>query len=315
MDKLIDLIKAAATKSNRVTYREREAHYASNTMACLRDQFWSWKGEKETNPTDFQGAMKMLLGDAVEKQLVSSVFNQLAPLGCVSKTQVPIGGTNPLEGAIYPWHGYLDILMAQREGDSWKKFPIEIKTKSGYGAKMFAANPEPDKSYMLQLGLYLYELYKKEGITYGCFLYVLLNDDSFGDVILIHVGYDPGTHVVTAYAFDKANGTSGSLSVQYNVMEAFERFRRLDLALESGTEPAPEYKYKYDLTPEFLRDLSDAQLKKLIDGYAIIGDWQPLYSRYKDKQLLTDGLSPVRTEEEKHLAKVEYRRRHPRSKI
>ena len=79
--------------------------------------------------------------------------------------------------------------------------------------------------------------------------------------------------------------------------------------------PAGEYKYKYELTPEILRDMPDAKLKKLVEGNIIYGDWQPLYSRYKNKQLLVDGIVPERTEAEIALARAEYRRRHPRSKL
>jgi len=316
MKKLAKYFQIAVVTPNRVNYRDREAHYASGVMTCLRDQYWSWLKEPETNPTDLTGAMKMLVGDAIEKQLVSFVFNQLAADGYLVKTQVPIGGTNPLGLNLRPWHGYLDIQVARKiEDGSWLKFPIEVKTKSGYGADKFWNKMEIDKGYMLQLGLYLSELYKKGGITDGLFLYVLLSDNHFGDVVFIHCRFDPGTNSMYAYYYEKSDGSAGSLEQQVEVTEAFSRWKKLDEALEARREPVGEYKYKYELTPEFLRELSDAQLKKLIDGVAVTGDWQPLYSRYKDKQLLVDKIRPERTDEERALARSEYRRRHPRSKI
>jgi len=257
----------------------------------------------------------MLMGDAIERQLVSAVYTQMVVDGYIVKTQVQIGGANPLEGATRPWHGYLDLQVAKREGNTWVKFPIEIKTKSGFGARMFWERPAPDKSYMMQIGLYLHELHRQEGITDGLFHYILLSDDHFGDNVFVHVRYNPGNHTINAHFFERSDGTSGKLAVEYNVMEAFERFRRLDRALETGVVPEPEYQYKYSLTPDLLRSLSDNQLKKLMDGTAIIGDWQPLYSRYKNLQFEVDNITPERSDEEKALARSEYRRRHPKSKL
>ena len=48
---------------------------------------------------------------------------------------------------------------------------------------------------------------------------------------------------------------------------------------------------------------------------SVMGDWQPVYSRYKDLQLEIDKIVPERTDEERALARAEYRRRHPRSKL
>jgi hypothetical protein len=89
----------------------------------------------------------------------------------------------------------------------------------------------------------------------------------------------------------------------------------LDKHLANNTVPAGEYQYKYPLTPELLRDIPDPKLKKIAEGSLVFGDWQPAYSRYKDKQLSLDNIVPERTEEERALARAEYRRRHPRSKI
>jgi len=310
MNTLIKAMQAMINDTERVNYRDRRAHYASGNLACLRDQFWSWKKVKETNPTDFLGSMKMLVGNAVESGIVNSMLSKLHFVGWhIIGTQVPVGGSNP------NWDGYLDLLMAKKTETGWEKFVVEIKTKSGYGANMFFEKPEPSPEYMTQIGLYLRDLSKKGVTNNGLFLYILLSDDHFGELVSVYCSYDSETDTVTASHFERGNGTSGELNVTLNLAEALERWVLLDEHLRNNTVPAGEYKYKYELTPEFLREIPDAKLKRIVEGSLIMGDWQPVYSRYKDLQLEVDKINPERTDEERALARAEYRRRHPRSKI
>ena len=310
MNTLIKAMQAMINDTERVNYRDRRAHYASGNLACLRDQFWSWKKVKETNPTDFLGSMKMLVGNAVESGIVNSMLSKLHFVGWhIIGTQVPVGGSNP------NWDGYLDLLMAKKTETGWEKFVVEIKTKSGYGANMFFEKPEPSPEYMTQIGLYLRDLSKKGVTNNGLFLYILLSDDHFGELVSVYCSYDSETDTVTASHFERGNGTSGELNVTLNLAEALERWVLLDEHLRNNIVPAGEYKYKYELTPEFLREIPDAKLKRIVEGSLIMGDWQPVYSRYKDLQLEVDKINPERTDEERALARAEYRRRHPRSKI
>ena len=310
MNTLIKAMQAMIKDTDRVNYRDRRAHYASGNLACLRDQFWAWKKVPETNPTDFLGNMKMLVGNAVETGIVNSMLSKLHFVGWhIIGTQVPVGGSNP------NWDGYLDLLMAKKTETGWEKFVVEIKTKSGYGANMFFEKPEPSPEYMTQIGLYLRDLSKKGVTNNGLFLYILLSDDNFGELVSVYCSYNSETDTVTASHFERGNGTNGQLNVSLNLTQALERWVLLDEHLRANTVPSGEYKYKYDLTPEFLREVPDAKLKRIVEGTLIMGDWQPVYSRYKDLQLEVDKIVPERTDEERALARAEYRRRHPRSKL
>lgn len=310
MNTLIKAMQAMIKDTDRVNYRDRRAHYASGNLACLRDQFWAWKKVPETNPTDFLGNMKMLVGNAVETGIVNSMLSKLHFVGWhIIGTQVPVGGSNP------NWDGYLDLLMAKKTETGWEKFVVEIKTKSGYGANMFFEKPEPSPEYMTQIGLYLRDLSKKGVTNNGLFLYILLSDDNFGELVSVYCSYNSETDTVTASHFERGNGTNGQLNVSLNLTQALERWVLLDEHLRTNTVPSGEYKYKYDLTPEFLREVPDAKLKRIVEGTLIMGDWQPVYSRYKDLQLEVDKIVPERTDEERALARAEYRRRHPRSKL
>ena len=124
MNTLIKAMQNMVKDTDRVNYRDRRAHYASGNLTCLRDQFWAWKKVPETNPTDFLGSMKMLVGNAVETGIVTSILSKLHFVGWhIIGTQVPVGGSNP------NWDGYLDLLMAKKTETGWEKFVVEIKTK------------------------------------------------------------------------------------------------------------------------------------------------------------------------------------------
>lgn len=310
MKTLLEAMKTMMRETERVNYRDRRAHYASGNLACLRDQYWAWKKEPETNPTDFTGSMKMLVGNAIETGVVNAILAKLHFVGWhIIGTQVPVGGSNP------NWDGYLDLLMGKKVEEQWEKFVVEIKTKSGYGADLFWQKPEPSPEYMTQIGLYLRDLTNKGVTSNGLFLYILLSDANFGQLVSIYCTYDQQSDTVTASHYERSDGSNGALSISLNVAAALERWRVLDQHLASGTVPNGEYHYKYTLTQDLLREIPDTKLKKIAEGSLVFGDWQPVYSRYKDKQLQVDKIEPIRTEEEKALARAEYKRRHPRSKI
>jgi len=168
---------------------------------------------------------------------------------------------------------------------------------------------------MTQLGLYLKDLHEKGVTNHGCFLYVLLSDKNFGELITVNCFYDADTCTIKATDFVASDGRSGPLNVSQDLNAALERWKGLDTNLREGVAPKGEYSYKHELTPELLRDISDPKLKKIVEGSLVFGDWQVLYSRWKNKQLAIDGVIPERTVEEKALARAEYKRRHPRSKI
>lgn len=311
MRQLIKKIVEYLPSPIRPNYRPRRGHYASGNQTCLRDQYWAWNKEPETNTTDFAGAAKMAIGSAIEDGLVNSVLSKLHIKGYhLLDTQVPVGGSNP------NWDGYMDAFMAERgKLGEMTPFVLEIKTKSGYGANMFYENPTPDKSYMIQLGLYLKNAYEQKKITHGAFLYVLLSDAHFGTMVQVNCVYNPELQTVTAYDFEDSDGRTGALGFEVDLLEALARWDKLNEHIEKKEVPPGEYRYRYPINVDSLKNMSDTALKKLIDGVASPGDWQVRYSRYKDKQLAIDQISAEITEEERMLARQEYRRRHPRSKI
>ncbi len=307
---LLQVIKKFIENKKRVNYRDRRAHYASSGLKCLRDQYWERTGVPPTNKTDMLGMMRMMVGNAVEAELVKTVLSQLHWFG-----YHPVGDQIAVGSSAPTIDGYLDYMLAVKEGDKFNPFVLEIKTKSGYGADLFMNNFEPSQDYMSQLGIYLRDLTDKGVTSEGIFLYVLLSDKNFGQMVQLNCRYDKDTDMITCYSGESSTGVFKKLAYTYRVGNSIERFKRLDEHLEGKTVPDPDYSYKHVLTPEYLESLSDHKMRSMIKGDSIGGDWQPLYSRYKNKQLEVDGMPAGRTEEEITILRTEYRRRHPKSKL
>ena len=289
----------------RISFRRKRAHYASSILKCLRDQYWEWKGVEPTNPSDFLGHLKMAVGEAVEKYLCYQVFPKLSMQGLhLLGTQVPVEGEDP------NWHGYIDALFY----DSFKKehLVVEIKTKHGAGADYLWDRLDVPDEHLVQLGLYLAAVREAGLKASGAFLYVLLSDKNFGKMIYVTATLEKN-RILTHESF-YSTGERKTLTCFFDLEKAYNRMRELDDYLKRDITPPPDYQYKYDLTPKLLKSLSDSKLLKLAKGEIVCGDWQPLYSPYKDLQLKTDKIEPKRTIEERKKAFNEYLRRHPSSK-
>jgi len=306
---MINLVKEtelALMTRERPRYRDRRGHYASGALRCLRDQYWQIKGVPKTNPPDFWGMSKMLLGDATEYIYFNKVLNNLATQEWrLVGTQTSVGGTDP------SWDGYLDGLFRKIGTDQYHV--VEMKSKSGYGATMMFRNPQPSDDNLAQIGLYLKDLSEKGVTNEGSLFYVLLSDGYFGHLIQVPCVYDPDTMKVNAQYAIYMDGTKKKIDKSFDICYVMDRWKKLDNCVEKNIVPKPDYEYMYDLTPEVLRQGSDAQLKKIGDEQVVYGDWQVLYSPYLDLQLETDGLTRRRSDEDILKVYHEYKRRHPRA--
>lgn len=292
-------------------FRDRRGHYASSAFTDLRDSYWSLIGEPRTNQTDFLGKMKMLVGSAVEAQLVKEIFGDLHWDGIhLEGTQCQVGGSSPA------WDGSLDVLLKEKQEDgTYRGYVVEIKTKSGYGADELLRTLEPAKEYLAQLGLYLRDLSAKENITTGCLFYVLLSDKHFGQVLQFHCTYDSVLDEVRCVGVEGSHLAKQGLDVRLSLKEVLERFKALDVCVQEKVVPQAEYQYKFPLTTDLLASQTDNTLQKMLKGEKILGAWQPRYSGYLDKILKTDGISRQYSESEISLIRKEYLKRHPRSKM
>ena len=294
---------------DRVNFRDRRAHYASDATGCLRDLYWKRKGVEPTNPPDLVSKLKMAYGSAVGDYFATRVFSRMFKVGYfLEGVEVPAGPSEP------DINCYLDAFMYNIEGGEKNYFVVEIKTASGYGANLLAKTFEPKDSYLAQLGVYLKDLYNKGVTGKGALFYFLLSDQCIGQVVQISCYYDPHTDEIVAYKGEGSNGELKSMDVRYRVGQVEERLKKLDKYLADDVVPPADFVYKYPVTAETVREWSDNDLLKALRDGTVKGDWQVKYSSYKDLQLKTDGIALGYTEEELAIIKVEKRRRTPNSK-
>ena len=311
MKNLLKIIEKHSQQDRRTRFRDRRGHYASSAFQDMRDQYWGMTGEPETDPTDFWGKMKMMVGSAVEAQLVKEYFSDLHWYGIhMLGTQVTVGGSDPA------WDGALDVLVAYKdEKGKYKKYVIEIKTKSGFGAKMLESSLEAPVEYMAQLGLYLKDLSKKGVTNEGCLFFVLLGDSNFGKLLIFRARYESDSDEVVIFEAETMDGEVKELDQRLKVGDIEARWKKLDKAVAEKKVPKAEYQYKYELTPDFLASVSDNDLRKAINGEKVLGDWQPKYSRYLTKSLEYDKIERGYSDAEISVLRKEYLKRHPKSKI
>lgn len=290
---------------------KRGAFDASAIMANARDLYWKSTGEKETNPTDYTGNMRMRIGKWIENGLNQEILQNLHWFGvhAYGGEQTPIGGSDP------DINGYLDAILVQRVGDKFgKPVVMELKTKQGYGADLLCQSYDPGPSYLAQLGYYLKDLHEKGFTNEGMFIFILLSDSRYGEMVQIDCRYDEMTDEVIAYKARHVFGDERDIDFRLKLTPALQRLQLIKQQIESGELPSAEHFYKMPLTPNTLAGVSDAQLRKAIAGEKILGDWEIAYSRFKDKHIEMEGSAKEYTDEELAVLRSEYARRHPKSK-
>ena len=323
---MIDLTKfipEAVLKLPDHRFRDRRAFYASSALADMRDEYWRWTKEPETNPTDFLSKIRMLCGDGIETAIKQKWISKFHIFGLhLLADQVPVGGSDPIA-----WDGYCDWMLAKRDKDGkFTKFLVEVKTKWGFGAKLLWDNPRPKdiENYFLQLGLYLKDLHEKGKGCEGALFFVLISDDYgndgvpiFGQLLQFDCRYDPSTEEVECYAIKKSTGEDELLAKPFrtSIKKVLKSWADLKKHIEKKELPQSQYQYKYPVTKAYLKGLSDYQIRRVLKGGVILGDWQPHYSAYKNKILELDEIDSEYTPDEMLMFEQEYKMRHPKSKV
>lgn len=268
-------------------------------------------GEPASNPTDFLGKMKMMVGSGVENELVKTYLSQLHWYGVhLIGTQVQVGGSDPVR-----WDGNLDALAAKRSESGDETFVIECKTKSGKGADDLAKNLNPQVSYVAQLGLYLRDLSSKGVTNEGCLLYFLLSSFRHGEILQFNYRYNPENGIVTCYEAVSSTGFHQELSQTFDTSIPLKRWQKLEEHIAKKEIPKGEFLYKYPLTEELVLAQSDDTRRKMITGNKVIGDWEYIYSPYFFTNLNADGLTLGYTPEEKQFITRIHLKIHPKSRI
>lgn len=310
MKKILPAISRAAEVSKRLRFRPWRGSYASSTEEDIRDLYWKAIGVPATDPMDFIGWLRTSIGTYVENAFADHIFCRTEGWKLLGRS-IPVGESSPA------WDGLIDFLF---ETDDGQTVVLEMKTASGYGGNQVAINPTTYEKagYFQQLGLYLRGLKNTGGVdARGILFVVVLSDSNFGTMVEFHTHYNKDKDALIIDYWQASDGRTGMCDRSvYELGPVLEKMGRLEAHVAKSEEPTPEMRYKYPVTPSMLESVSDENLKKMIGGSKIFGDWQVLYSQYKTKIL---SELPVEektyTPNEISMMVAEYKRRHPRSKI
>lgn len=310
---LVKLLTENVPRIEDYRLRDRREFYASSNDKCRRDEYWSFIGEPETNEPDFTASKSFLLGEAIENAFREKWLANLTKQGVylVGK-QVPVGGSKP------PWNGYIDFLLEYRTPDSSELCVVEFKTITKVGADMLFSNPASlDKDgYVGQLGLYLKDFYDKgHPNVKGSLFFMGFSANCWMDMLQYNVRYEPETEEAVVYEYIDSKGSPHKMTKRVSIRAILDKWNDIIQHVKEKKVPKPDYVYKYPVTEEMCKNLSDYMLQKVLKGEKIIGDWQVTYSRYRDKIFEVDGITREYTPEETAIFRAEYRRRHPKSKM
>ncbi len=104
---------------------------------------------------------------------------------------------------------------------------------------------------------------------------------------------------------DPVEKTSEETGVSFDINDVYKRWARLHKNnIVPQVEPKSEYRYKYPIDEEHFGDLSKYMITKVLNGNKVIGDWQVIYSGYKDLILEREGTGLGYTPEELNIIKT-----------
>lgn len=249
------------------TYKEesriKSAFYASDVLKPNLDLYFSLTNEPKTNPVKWSDTLKFGAGNGVEMQLLKVLkMNGIVPEDYDQKEH----GRIEIERNGIKINGYIDAKTVDGE-------PIEIKSINN--ANKFDIlkyeNGNPRESYVGQLSIYMDALGKDLG-----YLFVASID---------------GLHyfVFECKRMSKRKFKCGKVIIDLD--KEYERWSNLynNYVVKNILPDVNEYVYKHDVDTIDWDNVSVSEISKARNGHKVLGDWQVLWSPWKDKIIELQG--------------------------
>ena len=243
--------------------RKKEHFYASDFGKPLIDLYFAFTDEPITNPPEWYETLKWGSGKGVE----TAMLDILKMNGIVKEDydQKEHGRIEHKYKGIQI-NGYIDAL-------SIDGYPIEIKSinnKNVYDIGKYEAG-NPRENYVGQLATYMEAKGEKRG-----FLFVASID---------------GLNYFWFECLAQGNGIYKCGNVVVDLYKEWDRwcdlFDKLDKPLSK--EIIMEFRYKYPVKEIDWHTVSATDISKARNGHKVLGDWQPLYSPWKNKIVKLQG--------------------------
>lgn len=251
--------------------RVKSSFWATDTEVSLFDLYHRWIGTPVTNTFSLEKMMMFESAKMIEVAYIKKLQDmglcldpQKDSLTCFNGEQVLTNGTDQYRvemtrGGV-PVSGYMDAVgISPLHG----YFPLEIKTFYGEYQEREIKNGQPKTAYLKQLAVYMDYI----GSSHGVLLYV-----------------ERGTGAVYQFVLECVdNGIYRCNGITFSIEDIYKRWANLyNNNVLLHIEPKPEYRYKYDVSTLDWSKVNKSDISKARNGHKVIGDWQVLYSPYKD---------------------------------
>lgn len=253
--------------------RQKKAFHASDVLKPDIDLYFAISNEPKTNPPAWNDTLKFGAGNGVEAQMLKILkMNGIVAEDYDQKTH----GRIEIERAGVEIHGYIDA-------KSITGIPIEIKSINNANKHdiLKYQKGEPRDSYVGQLSVYMDAL----GMDTG-FLFVASIDG------LHHFWLECNRIRDRVYRCGK---------VEIDLDKEYKRWADIKSNVEQGILPesyVTQYVYKLDINTLDWTKVSASAISKARNGHKVLGDWQVLYSPWKDKIIKLQGSTLGYTDEE-----------------
>lgn len=256
--------------------KEKTSFWCSEAEGNQFDIFHSWKGTPYTNVS----SPEEMFGLQMRKILEEVVVGFFDKIGILIKP--PEGEEQhriDIERCGVKVSGKLDALVYPED-----PMPVEVKTSFGDIQERELKSGRPKVSYLKQLAQYM----DAKNVDKGCLFQVHFKDNFIvSDVYEFYmIRISPTRFKCGAIEFDL-------------YQEVYERYSYIyKNYIEPNIEPKSEFVYKYDVRKIDWKNMPTGKISNARNNRAVIGDWQVIYSGYKNLIIAQEGTCSGYTMEE-----------------
>jgi|TARA_Y100000310_G_scaffold118355_1_gene117231 hypothetical protein len=258
MSHLINLISKHLLDDNE-REREKTSFWPTESEANAFDIYHKWMGTPPTNPITGEKLMMFQSAKLIEQAYVN-MFADMGILLSSEENQTRI----EIERNGIPISGYMDAVLDYMGHD----MVCEIKTFYGDWQERDLLAGKPRESYLKQLAVYMDATDTNEGLLF----YI-----------------NRGTGKPFQYLLQRSGTKFKCNDIEFDIMDTYKRWADIYDYIQRGEEPPSDYIYKFPLEEIDWKTISRSDISKARNGHKVLGEWQVLYSPYKDLIVEREG--------------------------
>jgi len=276
---IIELLDKTIKLNHEENYlnKEKTSFWASESETMAFDIYHRWMKTEPTNPITEEKLMMLQMRKLTEEAIVENLRRSGLVIESLTNGDRCYFEWGPHK---VPISGYPDLGIK----DNKEKIIVEVKTYYGQNQHVEIRNGKVKTSYLIQLAIYMY--HKK--INHGILLMVNQGTGERFEFDLYKVDNKNPYHYICP-----------DNTIEINLEDTFKRWEKIYIEnILKKKEPKIEYQYKYDIEKIDWNNISSSKIAKARNNHAVIGDWQVLYSDFKDLIIKKQGTVPGYTPEE-----------------